>query len=173
MNTMTREIFAIRKSFLIPLGILLAQSLALFGIGLAHGEPRGKLIILGLIILPVAVVFIESLFRRVIIEPERIVVRKFFRRKALEFAATSGVETVRVRKRPGSDPALPGPRGGAQRGDPRHGRGSAGQDHRHRFLLAGRRPFGIDSVYPTRRPAARLIVASAIVDSVDLTMEFI
>ena len=99
MTTQARETFVIRKSFLVPLGILLAQTLTLFGVGTTHGEPRGKMIILGLIILPVAVVFIESLFRKVSIDPDRIAVDKFFRRRSISFTDVTGVETVQVRKR--------------------------------------------------------------------------
>ena len=91
--------FAIRRAFLIPLGILLALCLTLFAVTLAQGEPTGKVVILGFIILPVAGLFIESAFRRTRIDADRVTILKFLRQRTLLFADITAVETVQVRKR--------------------------------------------------------------------------
>jgi uncharacterized membrane protein len=79
--------FTIRRSFLIPLGLLLALTLALFVVCLVKGQPTAKIVILGVIILPVAVLLVESAFRRTTITEEGLTVHKFL------------LETVQVRKR--------------------------------------------------------------------------
>lgn len=91
--------FTIRKSFLVPLGLLLLQTLALLVVCLVQGQPVAKAIILGFITLPVLGIFVESAFRRTVIDDEGVTVFKFLRRKALRFAEITAVETVLVRKR--------------------------------------------------------------------------
>jgi len=91
--------FVIRRSFLLPLGLVLALAISLFGVCLLQGEPPVKVGLLGLIIVPVALLFAESASRRVTLESEKIVVRKLLRRSEMEFAAMTAVETVAVRKR--------------------------------------------------------------------------
>jgi len=91
--------FAIRKSFLIPLGILLLQCLALLVLCLVHGEPKGKVIILCVIILPVVVLFLESAFRRALFDDLGVTVAKLLRKKRFLFSEVTAVDTVLVRKR--------------------------------------------------------------------------
>jgi len=91
--------FAIRRTFLVPLGLLLLLSLALLVTSIIQGQPTAKAIILAVIILPVAGFFIESAFRRTVINAEGITVYKFLRQKHLAFAKMTAVETVMVRKR--------------------------------------------------------------------------
>ncbi|PLX82994.1 MAG: hypothetical protein C0617_12945 [Desulfuromonas sp.] len=91
--------FAIRKAFLIPLGLLLLLSVSLFAVCLVQGEPTGKVVILGVIILPVAVLFVESAFRRAEVSDRGVTVFKFLRQGALSFDAMTSVDTVQVRKR--------------------------------------------------------------------------
>jgi uncharacterized membrane protein len=91
--------FAIRRTFLVPLGLLLLLSLALLVTSVIQGQPTAKAIILAFIILPVAGFFLESAFRRTVISTEGITVNKFLRRKHLTFAEMTAVETVMVRKR--------------------------------------------------------------------------
>lgn len=93
------ETFAIRKTFLLPLGLLLLLSLALLVTVLAQGQPLAKALILCVMLLPVIAFFVESLFRRAVITDEGITVYKFLRQKHLPFAAMTAVETVMVRKR--------------------------------------------------------------------------
>jgi len=91
--------FSIRKTFLLPLGLLLLLSLALFVLILVKGEPLAKVIILGLIILPVAGFFFESVVRRVQVDDTRISIHKLFREKSLLLADITAVDTVLVKKR--------------------------------------------------------------------------
>jgi hypothetical protein len=93
------QTFSIRKSFLIPLGLLLAQCMILFILCLVQGQPLAKTLILGFIILPVAVLFAESFNRRTVVNNEKVTVFKFLRRKMLKFSEITAVETVMVRKR--------------------------------------------------------------------------
>ncbi|MBE0598952.1 MAG: hypothetical protein IH614_16985 [Desulfuromonadales bacterium] len=91
--------FAIRRSFLLPLGLLLALSVTLFAACLVQGEPAAKVAILGFILLPVVVLFIESAFRRAVVREDEITVAKFLRAKTLRLAEVTAVDTVQVRKR--------------------------------------------------------------------------
>jgi len=91
--------YTIRKGFLIPLGLLLLQSLALFVVCLVKGEPLAKVVILGAIIVPIAGLFVESVWRRVLIEETGITVFKVLRKKTLLYSDLTEVETVQVRKR--------------------------------------------------------------------------
>jgi len=91
--------FVIRRTFLIPLGLLLGLTVALMGVCLVQGQPTAKVVILGFIAVPVLALFVESVCRRTVIGREAITVNKCLRRKTLVFADVTEVETVRVRKR--------------------------------------------------------------------------
>jgi len=91
--------FVIRRTFLIPLGILLVLSLLLFAVILFKGEPLAKVVILGVIILPVAGFFFESAVRRFRILSDEVRVDKLFRKKSLPLAQITAVDTVLVKKR--------------------------------------------------------------------------
>lgn len=93
------RVFSIRRGFLLPLGLLLLQSLVLFVICLVKGEPPAKVIILGAIILPIAGLFVESACRRVVVAETGVTVFKVLRKKTLLFSDLTEVETVQVRKR--------------------------------------------------------------------------
>lgn len=96
---MDQRTFAIRRTFLFPLGILLLLCLALLAACIAQGEPRGKVVILGLIIVPVLVLFIESAWRRAVVGEDEITVRKLLREKTLRLPEVTAVDTVQVRRR--------------------------------------------------------------------------
>lgn len=91
--------FSIRKNFLVPLGLLLVLAAALFVTCLVQGQPVAKAIILGFIMLPVVGLFVESAFRRTLVDAEGVTVNKFLRSKRLRFDELTAVETVQVRKR--------------------------------------------------------------------------
>jgi hypothetical protein len=93
------QTFTIRKAFLIPLGLLLALVFALFGVCLWQGQPTAKIVVLGLIIFPVALLFFESLARRIVVGEEEVTLFKLLRKKTLRLAEVTEVETVQVRKR--------------------------------------------------------------------------
>lgn len=95
----TIENFAIRRAFLLPLGLLLLLCLALLALCFIQNEPREKIMILSFITLPVSVLFVESLFRRVALSGEDVTMFKFMRQRSLRFSEVTAVETVQVRKR--------------------------------------------------------------------------
>lgn len=91
--------FRIRKAFLFPLGLLAIEIVALLASCIIFKQPIAKSIILGVMILPVIVLFIECLFRRTTIDSEAIITRKFLRRKTIKLTDISAVETIQVKKR--------------------------------------------------------------------------
>lgn len=95
----TSQEFTIRKAFLLPLGLLLALCIVLFVLCLIQGQPLAKTIILGFMIIPVVVLFIESAHRRAAMGALEVTVFKFLRKKTLAFSDVTAVETVLVRKR--------------------------------------------------------------------------
>lgn len=99
MKVLDQEVYTIRKGFLVPLGLLLVQSLALFVICLIKGEATAKIVILGAMIVPIAGLFVESAWRRVVVEESGVTIFKVLRKKTLLFSELTAVETVQVRKR--------------------------------------------------------------------------
>jgi len=93
------QYFHIRRTFLLPLGLLLLLTAALFVLCVIRGEPAAKIIILGFFLLPVAVLFVESAFRRILVTEDGVVVYKLLRKKELKYADLTAMETVKVRKR--------------------------------------------------------------------------
>lgn len=93
------QFYSIRRTFILPLGLLLLLSLSLFAVVIGQGQPKAKAIILGVMILPVFGLYIESFFRRVGISDEGVTVFKPFRHKNLNFADITEVETIQVKKR--------------------------------------------------------------------------
>lgn len=91
--------FRINRAFLLPLGLLLALTVVLLAVCLAQGQTGGKIIILGVMVLPVGGLFVESLARRAEIGDEAVTVHKFLRSSSLPYAQITAVEAVRVRKR--------------------------------------------------------------------------
>jgi hypothetical protein len=83
----------------LPLGILLLLSLALFVTVLVQGQPKIKVVVLGLMIVPVSGLFLESFFRRIHFDEEAITVFKPLRKKILKFSELTEVETLQVKKR--------------------------------------------------------------------------
>ena len=91
--------FQIRRTFLLPLGILLILSLTLFATVLIQGQPVIKAVVLGILILPISGLFFESFFRRIHFDDEAITIFKPFREKSLKFSELTEVETLQVKKR--------------------------------------------------------------------------
>jgi uncharacterized membrane protein len=92
-------LFVIRKVFLVPLGLLLLLTLLLLAVVINQGQPTSKIIILGLIILPVAILFLESISRRVYIDAQGVTVARFLRKRTIAFADLTAIDTLQVRKR--------------------------------------------------------------------------
>lgn len=91
--------FHIRRKFLIPLGLTLLLSIVLLVLCIVQQQPMAKILMLGAILIPVSILFIESSLRRVSLDEEALVVRKLLRRKRLVYRDITSVDTVRVRRR--------------------------------------------------------------------------
>ncbi len=96
---MEPTIFRIRKSFLLPLGLIVLLSLILLVSSLYLHLPKAKIIILGIFFLPASAFFAESLIRKVYLAEDSIRVKKLLRSKLLNFDDVTAVDTILVRKR--------------------------------------------------------------------------
>jgi len=91
--------YKIRRTFLFPLGLLLLLSVILLITVLLQGQPKIKVVVLGLMIVPIGALFLESFFRRIHFDAEMITVLKPLRSKSLKFSELTEVETLQVKKR--------------------------------------------------------------------------
>ncbi len=96
---MEPSIHTIRKSFLLPMGLVVVFSIVLLATTLYLGLPTAKVVILSAFLLPVCLLFAESSRRRVTVGDEGIEVRKLFRHKRLSYAELTDVDTIQMRKR--------------------------------------------------------------------------
>lgn len=93
------ENYVIRRSFLLPLGLLLLLCLLLLVVVTIQGQDKAKIIGLIALVLPISVLFAESMFRRVHLDEVAITVFKPLRQKSLLYADLTAVDTLQVRKR--------------------------------------------------------------------------
>ena len=91
--------FVIRRAFIVPMGLLIALTLALLVVCIVQGQPLAKIIILAVMIVPLAVLFVESAFRSLVIDHDRIIAYRPFRQRQVRFADVTSLETVQVRSR--------------------------------------------------------------------------
>ncbi len=91
--------FVIRRSFVVPMGLLLVLTISLLAVTIFQGQPLAKVIILAVSVLPLAVLFVESAFRRVVIDENGVTAFRLFRQRQVSFADVTGLESVRVRNR--------------------------------------------------------------------------
>lgn len=98
-GNMETQSFNIRKSFLLPLGLVVALTLILLVSCLLMSVPLAKTLILAAFTLPVTVVFIESCLRRISIDDEGIQLHKPLRNKRINYSEMTAIDTVLVRKR--------------------------------------------------------------------------
>ncbi len=96
---MEASTYKIRKSFLLPMGLVMLFSATLLASALYLGLPTAKIIILAVFLIPVCILFIESSRRKVIISDEAIEVQKLLRSKRLSYAELTDVDTIQMRKR--------------------------------------------------------------------------
>lgn len=96
---MEKSIFTIRKSFLLPLGLVVLLTLVLLGSCIVMQLPLAKILILGAFILPAIIIFAESSRRRIYIGETDIQFDKLFRSKQLNYQDLTSIDTVLVRKR--------------------------------------------------------------------------
>lgn len=91
--------FVIRRAFVVPMGLLIVLTVALLVVCLLQGQPLAKVVILACLIMPMAVLFVESAFRRLVIDTEGVTAYRLFRQRRICFADVTSLETVRVRNR--------------------------------------------------------------------------
>lgn len=91
--------FVIRRTVVVPLGLVIALMLALLAVCIFQGQQLGKIIILAfLLVLPV-MLFVEAAFRRLEVDQDGITAVRPFRQRQMRFADVTSLESVRVRSR--------------------------------------------------------------------------
>jgi len=96
---MEPSIYKIKKSFLLPMGLVVVFSFILLVSTLYLHLPLAKTLILVVFLLPVCILFAESSRRKVIISDTAIEIQKLLRRKQLSYAELTDVDTIQMRKR--------------------------------------------------------------------------
>ena len=96
---MEQRIYRIRKTFLVPLGLVVVLALILLISCLLLRLPLVKILILAAFLVPATVLFAESSLRRVSLEEDGILVKKLFRSKRLRYGDLTSIDTVMVRRR--------------------------------------------------------------------------
>jgi len=91
--------FVIRRSFVVPMGLPVVLTFVLLVVCILQGQSIAKVVILAGLILPLAVLFVESALRRLIVDQNGITAIRVFRQRSLDFADVTSLETVRVRNR--------------------------------------------------------------------------
>jgi len=99
MSVETEKTFVIRRAFLLPLGLLLLETLVLLVVCLVQRQPIAKALILLFLILPIAGLFVESLGRKLILDARGLTAKRLFRQQTIAFAEVTELETVMVRNR--------------------------------------------------------------------------
>ena len=93
------KVYKIRTAFMLPLALNLLLGSMLLALCLLQKEPSAKLVILSMGILFLAIAFVESFFRRIVIDENAITQNKFLRRKTLLFSDINSFESLSLRKR--------------------------------------------------------------------------
>lgn len=96
---MEPSIYRIKKSFLLPLGLVVLFSFILLISTLYLQLPVAKVIILIAFLLPVCLLFAESSRRKVIVSEDALEIQKLLRSKRLSYADLTDVDTIQMRKR--------------------------------------------------------------------------
>lgn len=91
--------FVIRRAFVLPLGLLIGLTLALLVVCLVQGQPIAKALILGFLMLPLLILFVESALRRIEIDALGVTAKRPFRQARIPFDEVTSLETVQVRSR--------------------------------------------------------------------------
>lgn len=91
--------YVIRRAFVAPLGLVLLLMGVLLVVSIQHGQPAAKVAFLLVFALPVAVLFVESAFRCLVIDATGVTAIRLFRSRRLDFSRVTALETVQVRSR--------------------------------------------------------------------------
>lgn len=96
---MEKTVFKIRRSFLLPLGLVVLLALTLLISCIVMQLPVAKILILGFLLVPTIILFAESSCRQVRLQRDGVQVKKLFRSKQIRYSDLTSIDTVRVRKR--------------------------------------------------------------------------
>ena len=91
--------YVIRRSFVLPMGLMIVLTLALMVVCIFQGQAVAKIVILGVLLLPMVALFVESAFRRLIITEHGVTASRLFRKREVLFADVTSLESVQVRSR--------------------------------------------------------------------------
>ena len=91
--------YVIRRSFVLPMGLMIALTLALMVVCILQGQAIAKIVILGVLLMPMIALFVESAFRRLVITEQAITACRLFRKREVLFADVTSLESVQVRSR--------------------------------------------------------------------------
>jgi hypothetical protein len=96
---MLQRVYAIRRAFVIPLGIDAVLLLALLAISLAQGGDVREIGVFSFFFLPTAYLFLESLNRRVSVGEEGLRVRTLWKRKSILWGEITHVGCLSLPKK--------------------------------------------------------------------------
>ena len=91
-----QEIYRIKKSFLVPLGVDAFLICILFLLSLMPQGSATERIVFSIFLVPALYVFGESLFRRVTVDEKGIVIRKLLREKEVSWEGVTHVGSLRM-----------------------------------------------------------------------------
>lgn len=91
--------FVIRRTLVAPMGLLILLTLTLLAVCVVQGQPVAKIVILAISLVPMAVLFVESAFRSLVFEQDKVTAFRPFRQRQIRFADVTGLDTVQVRNR--------------------------------------------------------------------------
>lgn len=94
-----QRVYQIKRTFIVPLSILLTLSGVLFAVVIMQGQPIAKALILVAIIFPVFVLLLESLFREIQVDDKGITLKKLLRQKRFEYEDVTAFDLIVVKKR--------------------------------------------------------------------------
>ncbi len=91
--------FLIRRTFVVPMALVLFLTAVLLVVCLVQGQAISKVIILAVLIMPLVVLFVETAFRRVVVDQEGVTAFRPFRQRRVLFSDVTELDSVRVRSR--------------------------------------------------------------------------
>lgn len=91
--------FIIRRTFVFPMALVIILTAVLLIVCLVQGQATAKVIILVGLIMPLVVLFVETAFRRVVVDQDGVTAFRPFRQRRVLFSEVTALETVRVRNR--------------------------------------------------------------------------
>lgn len=93
------ETFRIRRSFLLPLGLVVLLCLVLIGIVIIQGQPSAKILVVACALLPLGYLLFECVVRRIEIDNDALRLIRLGRVRSFRWEEITSLETVRVRQR--------------------------------------------------------------------------